>query len=467
MLGLFGSIDMAARALSAYQQATSVAGNNLANVNNPAYARQKLNIQSSTSLTTNIGQEGTGVDAIAITQIRNSYLDGQIASEGGIASSLSVQQQALQQAEAQLSEQITNGSDSTATSANGLNAKLSTLFANLQKLTNNPSDTTLRQTVIQSAQNLTNQFNQISKGLTSIRTGLNASISNDVDAANKDLSAIADLNKQITLASIGGGSANDLLDQRQLKLEDLSKYTSYTATTQTNGAIDISIGGASLVAGGSATNKLVSYDAGGGQVLVGNTGSPGQLSITSGSISGEITVRDGGLYTLQSSLDSLASQIVTQFIAVYSAGYDLSGNTGGTFFTGNSAATLGVNSAVVANPTTFQASGTAGAAGDNSVAKALAALATTSFSTLSNQSFTGNYSSTVAALGSAIASSIDDLNSTNVVSKMLTQQRDSISGVNTDEELTNLTLFQKAYEASAKLVSTLNAMLDTVIHMKN
>jgi flagellar hook-associated protein 1 FlgK len=467
MLGLFGAMDMASHALSIYQEATSVAGNNLANVNNPAYSRQKLDINSATPLNTNIGQEGTGVTATSISQIRNALLDSQIAAEGGTTSSLITQQQALQHAEALLSEQITNSSGGTAASNTGISAKLSAFFNNLQKLTASPKDLGLRKTVLQSAQDLTNQLNNVSAGLTAIRDSLNTSIYKNVDTANKTLGDIAELNKQILLSEAGGGSANDLVDQRQAKIEDLSKLINFTATTQTNGSIDISLGGASLVLGGAATNKLVATDIGSGLVVIGNTGGPGKLPASSGSIGGAITTRDGALYDLQSSLDTLSSSLVFQINTVYSAGYDQYGNTGGTLLSGTNAATISVNSSVIADPNTFQASSLATDKGNNQVAAALATLANQTFSGLGNQTFSGNYSATVAALGSSISSATNDLTSTNSVTNMLTQQRNSISGVNTDEELTNIVQFQKAYEASAKLVSTLSAMLETVISMKN
>src|SRR5580704_10156589 len=102
MLGLFGSLDMAARSLSVEQEASAVAGQNLANVNNTAYARQRVNLTTATPLPTPIGNEGTGVQAVSITEVRSSILDSQIQSEGSVTGSLNAQQSALQQVEAQL-----------------------------------------------------------------------------------------------------------------------------------------------------------------------------------------------------------------------------------------------------------------------------------------------------------------------------------------------------------------------------
>src|ERR1700761_6792749 len=121
MLGLFGSLSLASHSLSVQQEATAVAGQNLANVNNTAYAREQLNVQSSSDLQTPIGQEGTGVEAVSITEVRDALLDNQIQSEGSVSSSLTAQQTALQDAETYLNEQISSQSTTASgTSQTGL-----------------------------------------------------------------------------------------------------------------------------------------------------------------------------------------------------------------------------------------------------------------------------------------------------------------------------------------------------------
>ncbi len=173
MLGLFGSLDLASHSLSVQQEATAVAGQNLANVNNPAYARQQLNIQTATPLPTPIGQEGTGVQAISITEVRSALLDGQIQSEGSVTGSLTSQQNALENAQAYLNEQLSNssGNGGAASSLNGLDAGLSTLFSGFQALSANPTDSPTQTEVVQDAQNLAQTFNSVSSGLAAVQAG--------------------------------------------------------------------------------------------------------------------------------------------------------------------------------------------------------------------------------------------------------------------------------------------------------
>jgi flagellar hook-associated protein 1 FlgK len=190
------------------------------------------------------------------------------------------------------------------------------------------------------------------------------------------------------------------------------------------------------------------------------------LNLTGGSIAGAMTIRDGPLATLFNNVNNLASQLITQVNSIYSAGYDLNGNTGQPFFTGATAADIAVNGVVANDPSKFQAAGAPGAPGDNSVALALAQLGNRSSVALGGQTFSQNYSQTVAGLGQSLANVNDNIANNGTIMQMLNNQRASVSGVSIDEEMTSLMQFQKAYQASAELVSTVNSMLATVIAMK-
>ena len=122
MLGLFATLNLGARALQTQQTAIEVTGQNLANVNNTAYARQRVQIQTSTTVPSAIGPQGTGVEAVAIEQLRSDLVDGQVRSEASVGGYWEAQQNALQNAETSLGELLNISSDTTGTS--GLSANL-------------------------------------------------------------------------------------------------------------------------------------------------------------------------------------------------------------------------------------------------------------------------------------------------------------------------------------------------------
>jgi flagellar hook-associated protein 1 FlgK len=125
-----------------------------------------------------------------------------------------------------------------------------------------------------------------------------------------------------------------------------------------------------------------------------------------------------------------------------------------------------VNSALVDDPSLVQAAGAPGAPSDNTVALALAGLAVQTNASLNNQTFNGAYGQIVADLGNGLKDANDQYGSYQAVNRMFLQLRDSVSGVSTDEEVANLMIYQRAYQASARIVTTVDQMLETVINMK-
>ena len=465
MLGLFGTLNMGVRSLQTQRAGVETAGQNLANVNNPAYARQRVLIQTSHSVPSPFGPQGSGADAVAIQQIRNGFVDQQINSELGVGSYLKAHQDTLEYAQASLGEVLDlNGQSSAQT---GLAADLNNLFAAFQSVSTAPSSLTERQLLLSKAQDLASHFNQSSQRLTELNSSLNQSLGADVTGANKLLTGIADLNERIMNSERSdGGAANDLRDLRQSKLEELSKLVKVDSTESDKGALNISVNGNLLVSDKSVIDTFQTYDGGGGQLFVRTATGGTPLTLSGGHMQGLIDVRDGALTDLRGQLDTLAGTLITEVNAAHSPGFALNGSTGAAFFTGTDAGTIQVNAALLGDPGLLQVSGTNGNAGDNQIALTLAGLAEKKVPALNNQSFSQSYSGTIAQLGQALASANDKAADHTLVQSMLLQQRDSVSGVSVDEEMTDLMKFQKAFEASAKLISTVDEMLDTLISMK-
>lgn len=464
MPGLFGTLNLGARSLQTQQQGVEVAGHNLANASNAAYSRQRLAIHTSTPTPTSIGPAGTGADAGAITQLRDTLLDRQIQGEISITSFLQSGQTALQYAEAGVGEQLQGATGiGDVGSPGGLANNLSGLFNAFQDLSTAPSSMTSRQAVISQAQQLTTQFNQLDQRLGSINNQLNQSVQTDVASANQLLSDIAGLNQRIAGTEAGAGVANDLRDSRQQKIEALSQLANIQFSTDASGEASLSLGGQLLVFGGTVQDTLETYDSGAGQLLVRTAGAGSPLTPTGGSIAGTIDVRHGALQSLHDDLNTLATQIISQVNHVYRTGYDLNGNTGADLFTGTNASNMDVDAALASDASALQASGVAGAAGNNQVVLGLAQMANTAQAGLGNQTFAQSYHGTITGLGTALASVNTQLADQESVQTMLQAQRNSVSGVSVDEEMTNLVMYQRAFQASAHLVSVVDQMLSLVV----
>jgi flagellar hook-associated protein 1 FlgK len=472
MLGLFNTLNLGARSMVAEELGVEVTGQNLANANNAAYTRQTVQLQTSTPTPTSLGLQGTGVEVASIQQVSDQLLNSQIQSEASVGGYWNSQQSALETAQTQLGEFLnlsSSGTGSTTTSATtspDLSDQLNSLFNAFQSVATSPADPTARQALVNAAQSLASGFNQASQNLSTLNGQLNTSLGNDVASANKLLSDIASLNGQIAKATASGGTANDLVDSREQDLENLAQLTNIQTAANSDGTISVGIGGQQLVSGSTLSDTLATYDPGNGQLLVQTAASATPLTLAGGSIQGTIDARDGALATLRGNLDTMASTLISQVNGIYQNGYDLNGNTGADFFTGSDAASIGVNSALLTDPSQVQAAGVANAAGDNTVALALAQLGNQSLGALNNQTFSGACALDVENFGNALSNANDQVNNYNSVNTMLLNQRDSVSGVSLEEEMANLITYQKAYETSAQIITTVNEMLSTVVNMK-
>ncbi|MDB6054763.1 MAG: Flagellar hook-associated protein FlgK [Verrucomicrobiales bacterium] len=475
MLGLFGTLGLGTRSLQTQQQGTETAGHNLANVNNPAYSRQRLQVETSINVPSMIGPQGTGADAVGILQIRSSLVDRQIGNEASVRGSLDAQQAVLQTAQADLGQQIdrqsTSASSATDASSvgtqHGLAESLSSFFNSMKSLSASPTSLTERQAVLNNASGLAMQFGELSSRFDDLKNSINSSISDDVVTANTTLQSIAKLNKEILSTELSEhGAANDLKDLRQQKLEDLAKLVKADVGQDSNGNMTISVGGASLVEGSKVVNQLETFNDVSGKLMVREKGGASALTLTGGSLEGRITARDGTVADLQSNIDSLAKEVIKGINAIHSAGFSLSGTTGENFFTGTGAADIKVNQNLISSPGLIQASGVSDAVGDNQVALAMSQFGDQKLPGLKGQTVEQDYSGAVTLFGQSLATVNSQIANQDVVDQMLARQRDSISGVSVDEEMTDLIKYQKAFQASAKLISTVDEMLDTVINLK-
>jgi flagellar hook-associated protein 1 FlgK len=473
MLGLFGTLNLASRSLQTQMTGVEVTGQNLANVNTTGYSRQRVQISASPDVMTGIGPQGTGANATSIQQVVSQLLNNQIRTQGSTSGYWNAQQSALQTAQNSLGEFLngsgaaTGASSATgSTSDSGLGGQLTALFNAFQSVATSPTSVSARQDLISKAQTVAASFNSINTQLNSTKDALNTSLGNDVTSANQLLSDIATLNSQISSAQFSGGNANELNDEREQDLEKLSQFTNITTSSGTNGSVNVTIGGQALVTGNTLNDTLQTYDPGNGGLLVQTATGQVNLTLTGGSMQGTIDARDGTLANLQSNVNTLASTLITQVNTIHSGGYSTTGTTGNSFFNGSDASTITVNASLAGNPSLIQLSGSATASGDNSVALQLAQMAGTTQAGLNGQTFNDSYDSSVADLGNALDTANTQVTDQTAVSNMLSTQRGSLSGVNVDEEMTNMMAFQRAYEASAQVVTTVNTMLGDTLAMK-
>jgi flagellar hook-associated protein 1 len=472
MLGLLGTLNLGARSLQVQQQGVEVAGHNIANANNPAFTRQRLAVQSADPISSALGPQGSGVDSTAILRLRNEFLDIQIQSEKSVRGYIEAQHDALYQAQAHLGHQIDRRDPMDSGPLSGLSPgigeAINGLFNSFQSLSTNPSSLAERQVAMAAAAELGTRLNQAGERLANLDQALSQTVQSEADRVNHLLDQISGLNARIgMLESASGKVANDLRDTRQQRIEELSLLVKFDLASNDAGkSTNVVIGGVLFVSGQEVLERLQVYDPGDGRALVRAQSSGAPLALTGGSIAGTIDARDNEIAALRASLDALASVLVTEINEVHAAGFNLRGGTGANLFVGSRAGDMRVNPLLMSDPGLLQASGMADATGDNQTALALARLSGKAHAALNHQTFIQSYGHLVATLGQSLASVEMRLGDQQVVEQMLSRQRASASGVSLDEEMTELIKYQRAFEASARLIAVVDEMFSTVLAMK-
>jgi len=458
-MSLNSVLQIGASGLSAYQTAISVTGENISNVNTTGYSRQTAVLETAPQSTSSGGLSlGNGVSVVSVQRSYDAVLQKELANAQTGQGYDTTKSTVLQEIEPSFNE----------VSTDGLGTAISDFFNSWQDLTSNPAGTAERQAVLTAAQNLADNFNSVSTTLSNAVTSQNSSLVTLTDSINQNLTSIAQLNSQIKVIGQSGGDANELKDQRDQKIQDLAQQIGITYTENSDGTTDVQYAdsGAALVTGSQAGSFSLTTNATTGLYDVNLTAAGGTAATTvtptSGTLGATVELRDTIIPGYQSQLDTLATTIATKVNAQQQAGYDLTGTAGIALFSpATNAATIAVNSAITGT-SQIAASSSASSTGDGSNALTIADLANDT-TAMSGSTFSGYYTSLVTQVGQDGQTSKNNVTQDEAYSNQLSTLRESNSGVSLDEELVNLTKYQQSYQASAKLITTVTDMMDTVL----
>jgi len=446
-------------ALSGLRVATTqmqLASNNISNAQTPGYT------EKTASLTADVfGSGDGGVNIASYTRSANAALTTSYNNATSQASFYSTQNNYLTQVQSILGSNVNN-------------PPLSTALANFQsawtQFSAAPEDSTQQQSVIQAGVNLANQIREVVSGVTTLTQQASSDINTTTNSLSTDIANVASLNVQIAAATNGNQPVGNLEDQRDQDINAIAAITNVTVLQRPENQVALyTPGGLLLLDGGTA--QSFSYS---GTDVVSSAGQIVTTALTGGSLQAQINFLSGSssssdpgtgvigkinsqLQTLTNALTDATSGTPQTFANAYNSATTGTGELASSFFTvdgSSDPSSLAVNANLLNGTSTLkQASG----------APVTAALAATRSFTASNLSVSGTY----ANLGTAILSSFQQAaNTVQTQSTSATQQQSfyqqslaNATGVNVDTELTNLTVLQNSYAASAHVISTINAML--------
>lgn len=328
-MGLIGILNIGQSALSATQQALSVAGHNVANVNTPGYSRQEAVLTEQAAVDGSPGQVGTGVQVTQIRRIVDSFVNQQLTASNSALGQLNVSNDQLSQI-----QNIFGDSNNQ-----GIGTQLTDFFSSLQDVASSPSDVTPRSVLLAKAGFLASGFNQVAGELSTRRSSVNDQVKQTITEINGLTKQVAALNSQIVSVEMTGQNANDLRDQRDQAINDLAQRVDISVVDGGNGAVSVYVGRGQAVVENTVSRNLVAVQSldNGGMVSVqydmGNNQSSDISSLISGGqLGGLLNIRDTIIPGLQTSFDKLSASLVNEVNQLHRQGYGLDGSTGLDFF---------------------------------------------------------------------------------------------------------------------------------------
>jgi flagellar hook-associated protein 1 FlgK len=438
----FYGMQTSLRGLLAHQRMLDTTGHNIANASTQGYSRQEAVLQASPALRLTLSnginstgaQLGSGVDVTGFRRVRDQFLDSQFRAQNTNLNEWTAKSEALDSAELSLAEP----------GENGINAQLAKVWNAWSDLSKNPTSQAAKQALVQTANGLTDSIHGVRsqmKAAQDMAQGQYEAIVGDGGEVDKIASELAGLNKTISQFMSVGESPNDLLDRRDVLIDQLSSFGQVSVENLDGGSMNVS-----FVDRGTGTaypvvsDQTASWDG----PPIGDWNPGGQM---------------GGLLAVGKSpggtVDGYLAQIDTVSQSLASA---VNGIYGGEFFSvGTPAgATIKVADALQADPNSV-ITGTGTGAASNDIALQISQLR-------GNAAVDGAYKAFVAKVGGDLDESQRMQGNAQILADSVENRRQSVQGVSMDEEMSNLVRFQRAYQASARAMSTMDEMLDVLIN---
>lgn len=483
MSGIFSSMNTATKGLMAQQTALHTTGHNIANINTEGFSRQRVDMKADRAYNYGgIGQLGTGVRMESVVRMVDNHVSKQIRAENSTLSRFAEKSEVINQLEVIFNEP----------SDTGLNFNIGEMFDAFQELSKNPENLNSKTVVVEKLKTLTDTLNHMAGQIESLESETHASIDKNILDFNSKVDGLNTLNKQIFNVSIKGQIPNDLLDQRDLMLKDLTAIADVSLDFDKYGRVGITMGGNEKNAADESIKSDILTKEGNQNFINYKDGkislydepydkdatiaqtAKSELNITNGKLLGNMDAI-GDIKVAKKNLDKMA---LTMAKAINDVHKDLNttyeptvpGDQKSifTFDESKGAKSIKVNEKLVKDNSLLQ-SGKNGNEGDGSLALELAGLRNKKLGEdgkedLSGNTIGGSYRDIVIKIGISKQHSDNMVENQEALTQQLENRRESVSGVSINDEITNVIKFQKAYEANAKVLSALTEMLDVLIN---
>ncbi len=558
---LFSTFDIARSGMFTAQVQLDVAGHNIANVNREGFSRQRVELVTRVPISYPFGQIGRGVGISSVNRIRDTFLDDLYRRQAPGLADAELRSEFF----ARIEDVFLEPGD------NGLSTRFNLFFDSLNDFANNVEELPVRQSVVNEALALTGLLQETSERIRTLRTNANEEVINFAPEINSLASRIANLNRQIRQLEVSGNPANDLRDDRDLLLDQLSQIVTINTREREDGTVDVLVTGEVLVNGNTVREveavRNGALDPERGDLVELRFVDNGTLLVAEGgALFGALEVRDENLVAIDSDLDQIAATIIREVNRIHGQGRGLEGLSGvvtssnsvtsgttplgaaglpfsitnGSFtvdrfdangaslgsitvnvtagttlnniasslavlgatvtpdgqlqltapanttfsfrddtsgvlssiglnglFTGTDARTIGVSQAIQDNVALLTSGYSSDPleTGDNTAALDLANIRNVGFLDGGNATINDFYETLIVEIGIDANANSQNLEVERAFIETFQRRRQEISGVSLDEEVTLLLQFQRAFEASARVVTVTDRMLETLLNV--
>ena len=463
-MGITSILNIARNALFVQQSALQVLSNNIANVNTPGYARQTAVLNEADSVMTDGGLLGNGVRVEQIISNYDKYLEYSMAKQY-----TSMEEQMTYEKFFTRIESVLDEGNSQLTS------NITAFFNAWQTLSADPLSSVARADVAMNGANVAQGIRNIYTQLKGLQAEADSNVASQITDINNLLASIAEFNKKTYETAVDGAEGSSFKTQGLAALQELSGKMNIQYFEDQNGGLTVMTGdGKILVEKGTVYELSAQKDVADNFYHVywqGNSVNSVDISgaVTGGSLKSLMDLRSNQINGFIDDINNLAQSLMTEVNAVHSTGYGAGGMTGVNFFedmTRDFAANLDLSDEIKADSRYIAASSSASNRSNNDIALVLAGLG-------SSDVTIGGKTTTYVSYSASIASTVGNLsrNASNLsqyhqnLMEIVKNQRESVSGVSIDEEMSNLIKFQYAYQASARLINTADALMQALMEI--
>ena len=434
------------RSLLNHQSAINTTAKNVANVYTDGYTRRTFDLSS-----LSLGFGSMSEDSIS--RVKNQFLDNQIWYENQALGKESMSEMLLKQVETAFGEPEDSGL-----------ANIMTEFWNSwSSLANNPESDSARSLVRDKGVLLSNTFNRLDKNLKNLQKQTGIEIQQKVNEINQLVTQLGTINKHIDTHR-----SDDLIDQRDVLLSELASKIDIQVTENPSGTIEVLAGGHILISE-NYTNQLKTHmtqDSNGLfhsniKTIQGNK----NIDVISGELGGLLEFHNIHISSYINSINESAVSLANEVNKVHIKGFNLTGLSGLNFFkdTISGAGDFSLSAEILSDSSLIATSSESGVSGDSTSAQAIAELQYDEI--INGRSVLDNYNSLIADVGNRVQEATFVRQNQEKIVQQLQIQKSSITGVSLDEEMTQLIQFEQAYGAAAKMISTVDELMQTILSL--